>query len=164
MDERRQTYQVGCFGLSSAYPLGAETTREAFARVNKNKHDVWIVLYPEGTRRTPKKLLEVSTTCFDTAGTSGCPLHWPNLIFTPKTPRSSTRDTRLIPQAQAFERRAGKKELDRVLFPRPKGFQATVKGPSRDVSAPDLTSNSPRHSTLSHQVHIRLDVPVHLPW
>ncbi|KAK1922756.1 hypothetical protein DB88DRAFT_496182 [Papiliotrema laurentii] len=81
-------WAVGMILVSRAWTSDARLIKEAFARVNKNKHDVWIVLYPEGTRRTPKKLLE----------------------------------------AQAFERRAGKKELDRVLFPRPKGFQATVKG------------------------------------
>ena len=33
--------------------------REAFSRIKKNRHDAWIVLYPEGTRRTPNKLLQV---------------------------------------------------------------------------------------------------------
>ena len=32
-------------------------SREAFSRVKRNKHATWIVLYPEGTRRTPQKIL-----------------------------------------------------------------------------------------------------------
>ncbi|ORX39351.1 hypothetical protein BD324DRAFT_326897 [Kockovaella imperatae] len=31
---------------------------DAFARIKQNKHNAWIVLYPEGTRRTSKKVLE----------------------------------------------------------------------------------------------------------
>jgi len=34
--------------------------RNAFSRVKQNKHSCWIVLYPEGTRRSPGKLARVS--------------------------------------------------------------------------------------------------------
>ncbi|OCF40940.1 hypothetical protein I317_05218 [Kwoniella heveanensis CBS 569] len=70
---------------SSLYLL--PTPRQAFSRITANAHDSWIILYPEGTRRTPKKLL----------------------------------------QSQAFARKNGKPELDHLLFPRTKGFVATVQ-------------------------------------
>ena len=33
--------------------------REAFARIKYNRHKAWVVMYPEGTRRTDAKLLKV---------------------------------------------------------------------------------------------------------
>jgi len=44
--------------ISRNWTNDASLIEEAFARVKKNRHDCWIILYPEGTRRTPEKLLE----------------------------------------------------------------------------------------------------------
>lgn len=38
-------------------------SRESLQRVKFNKHPIWIVLYPEGTRKTSKKLLQVCDHC-----------------------------------------------------------------------------------------------------
>jgi 1-acyl-sn-glycerol-3-phosphate acyltransferase len=46
--------------VSRRWTNDARLIERAFARVKRNEHGVWIVLYPEGTRKTPNKLLEVS--------------------------------------------------------------------------------------------------------
>ena len=64
--------------------------RKAFERMRRHQHPTWLVLYPEGTRRTAKKLVE----------------------------------------SQAYARHMGRAELQRVLWPRTKGFVATIQGES----------------------------------
>ena len=40
--------------------MGGVDDRDAFSRVKQNGHSCWIILYPEGTRRSPGKLARVS--------------------------------------------------------------------------------------------------------
>lgn len=95
--------------VSRRWTNDAGLIERAFARVKRNEHGVWIVLYPEGTRKTSHKLLEVSETSLPPrAG--------------PVSP--SDRGT----QSQAFARRTGKHELEHLLQPRTKGFVATIQG------------------------------------
>ncbi|WVF65533.1 hypothetical protein IAT40_000261 [Kwoniella sp. CBS 6097] len=80
-------WAFGMILISRNWTSDQRLLEQAFSRIKTNGHDSWIILYPEGTRRTPKKLL----------------------------------------QSQAFARKNGKAELDHVLFPRTKGFVATVQ-------------------------------------
>ncbi|EIW67079.1 hypothetical protein TREMEDRAFT_64948 [Tremella mesenterica DSM 1558] len=81
-------WAIGMILVSRNWTSDEGLIDQAFSRVKQNKHKTWIVLYPEGTRRTTEKVL----------------------------------------QSQAFARSQGKKELERVLFPRTKGFAATIMG------------------------------------
>lgn len=120
MGKRRIAYRVSAAGTADVQaqelcsPAGGDegtdkswsAHRQAFGKIKRNKHDVWIVLYPEGTRSTPQKLLEVR--CSLIFGSS--PTHFYGI------------------QSQAFARQKGKKELRTLLFPRTKGFISTIQG------------------------------------
>jgi 1-acyl-sn-glycerol-3-phosphate acyltransferase len=84
--------------VSRRWTNDARLIERAFARVKRNAHGVWIVLYPEGTRKTSNKLLKAI----------------------PPSDRGM--------QSQAFARRTGKHELEHLLQPRTKGFVATIRG------------------------------------
>ena len=79
--------------------------RQAFSRIKLNKPEIWVVLYPEGTRWTEKKLLQVRRT---------------SLLDAIKADASI--------QAQAFGRERSRTELQHLLLPRTKGFVATIQG------------------------------------
>ncbi|CAD6587028.1 MAG: hypothetical protein TREMPRED_004628 [Tremellales sp. Tagirdzhanova-0007] len=51
-------WAIGMILVSRNWTDDAALIEEAFSRIKKNKHDAWIVLYPEGTRRVPSKLLQ----------------------------------------------------------------------------------------------------------
>ena len=45
-------------------PLLIIRNRESFARIRRNQHAAWIILYPEGTRRTKRKIVQVCLPLF----------------------------------------------------------------------------------------------------
>jgi 1-acyl-sn-glycerol-3-phosphate acyltransferase len=51
-------WAVGMILVSRNWTSDQALIKDAFERVKENKHDCWIVLYPEGTRFTPRKTLE----------------------------------------------------------------------------------------------------------
>ncbi|GFZ47113.1 hypothetical protein JCM24511_04855 [Saitozyma sp. JCM 24511] len=51
-------WALGMILVSRRWTNDAGLIERAFARVKRNEHGVWIVLYPEGTRKTSHKLLE----------------------------------------------------------------------------------------------------------
>ncbi|WVR09049.1 hypothetical protein IAU60_006109 [Kwoniella sp. DSM 27419] len=79
-------WAFGMVLVSRDWTSDSRLLEQSFGRIKKNKYDAWIILYPEGTRRTPGKVL----------------------------------------QGQAFARERGKPELKHLLYPRTKGFIATV--------------------------------------
>ncbi|ORY28785.1 hypothetical protein BCR39DRAFT_533849 [Naematelia encephala] len=50
-------WAIGMILVSRNWTDDASSIQAAFSRIKHNAHDVWIVLYPEGTRRTPRKVL-----------------------------------------------------------------------------------------------------------
>ncbi|WWD21293.1 hypothetical protein CI109_105777 [Kwoniella shandongensis] len=50
-------WAMGMILVSRDWTSDERLIEKAFAQVKENKHDCWIVLYPEGTRRTPNKIL-----------------------------------------------------------------------------------------------------------
>lgn len=51
-------WAVGMILVSRNWTSDQALIKDAFERVKLNKHDCWIVLYPEGTRRSSRKTLE----------------------------------------------------------------------------------------------------------
>jgi hypothetical protein len=104
--------------------------------VKQNKHSCWIVLYPEGTRRSPGKVARVS--------------------ITPLAKGSTNR------QAQEFAKANNKKPFQHLLYPRTKGFISTVKCESyqQSTSISRLTGSPPK---FPHTIPLRPDFPLLLP-
>lgn len=50
-------WALGMILVSRNWTQDHARIEEAFSRVKRNRHATWIVLYPEGTRRTPQKIL-----------------------------------------------------------------------------------------------------------
>ncbi|KAK8844051.1 hypothetical protein IAR55_006845 [Kwoniella newhampshirensis] len=80
-------WAMGMILVSRNWTNDQNLIEKAFGQVKENEHDCWIVLYPEGTRRTPYKVL----------------------------------------RSKAYAKANDKPELDHLLFPRTKGFAATVR-------------------------------------
>ncbi len=104
----------------------AKLIEESFANILKNSIPCWLVIFPEGTRKTPEKLLK----------------------------------------SQSFAERNNFRPMQHLLFPRTKGFRATIRGLGNYLEAiydvtityPDLKQISLFELITSKDVHAQLHV------